>query len=83
MAYLRATRYGLVKVEPSEDLRESGWRKVWKHPSGALAMWHPWGGYWVVSMDGGYTVEQGWSSSLRAASGSIARRLRAVSLATA
>jgi hypothetical protein len=75
MAYLTATRYGLTRIEPTERQRESGWRQIWRHPSGALAMRHPRTGDWVVSMDGGQTVGSGWSSSLRAAAGSIDRHL--------
>lgn len=78
MAYLTAKRYGLTHEQPSERLREAGWRQVWRHPSGALAMRHPSAGYWVVSMDGGFTLDtDGWSSSLRAAARSIDRRLDA------
>jgi hypothetical protein len=75
MAYLTATRYGLTHVEPSDRLRTSGWRQVWRHPSGALALRHPSTGRWVVSMDGGLSLGDGWSSSLRAAARSIERRL--------
>jgi hypothetical protein len=75
MAYLTATRYGLTRIDPSDRLRESGWRQVWWHPSGALAMRHPTVGHWVVSMDGGFTLDDGWSSSLRAAARSIERRI--------
>lgn len=72
--YRRATRYGLTRVEPSERLRAAGWRQVWRHPSGAVAMRHPCSGYWVVSMDAGATiVDEGFSSSLRAAAGRIER----------
>jgi hypothetical protein len=73
---MTATRYGLTHVEPTERQRESGWRQVWRHPSGAVAMRHPATGRWVVSMDGGATLDSdGWSSSLRAAARSIERRL--------
>lgn len=73
MAYLTATRYGLTHVEPTEEQRESGWRQVWRHSSGLLAMRHPSTGYWVVSSLGslGWGVEDGFSSSLRA----VARRI--------
>lgn len=72
---MTATRYGLAHIEPTEAQRASGWRQIWRHPSGALAMRHPSAGYWVVSLDGGYTAESGYSSSLRAAARSIDRRL--------
>lgn len=74
MAYLTATRYGLTRVEPTETQRASGWRQVWRHSSGALAMRHPTAGYWVVSMDAGWSMLDGWSNSLRAAALSIERR---------
>lgn len=75
MAYLTATRYGLVHIEPTEDQRASGWRQIWRHPeSGALAMRHPSTGYWMVSFDGGITLDDGFSSSLRAAARKIERR---------
>lgn len=77
MPYLTATRYGLTHFEPTERQRESGWRQVWRHPSGALAMRHPVTGDWVVSMDGGSTVGTGWCSSLRAAARVIERNLAA------
>lgn len=73
MSYLAATRYGLTHVEPTETQRASGWRQIWQHPSGAMAMRHPASGYWVVSLDGGVTVGEGWSSSLRAAARKIER----------
>lgn len=79
MAYLTATRYGLTHIEPTEQQRESGWRQVWEHPSGMLAMRHPTAGYWVVSEfdpTAGWIVLDGWSSSLRACALSIERRLR-------
>lgn len=76
MAYLTATRYGLTHVEPTEEQRASGWRQVWRHPSGAVAMRHPSTGSWVVSLDGGRTVGDGWSSSLRAAALSIDRHTK-------
>lgn len=76
MAYLTATRYGLTYVGANERLRENGWRQVWRHPSGALAMRHPSAGYWVVSMDGGFTLDEGFYSGLRAAARGIDRRLR-------
>jgi hypothetical protein len=75
MAYLTATRYGLTHVEPTAEQRASGWRQVWEHPSGALAMRHPSTGRWVVSLDR-FTIEAGYSSSLHAAALSIERRLR-------
>lgn len=78
MAYLTATRYGLTHIEPTEQQREAGWRQVWLHPSGALAMRHPLSDSWVVSLDGGLTVESTVCSSLRAASLSIDRQLREV-----
>lgn len=74
MAYLTATRYGLEHVEPSEEQRASGWRQIWRHPEGPLAMRHPVTGRWVVSMDG-LTIGSGWASSLRAAARVIERRL--------
>jgi hypothetical protein len=77
MPYLTARRYGLARVEPTEDQRGRGWRQIWMHPSGALAMRNPASGDWQVSLDGGATLESGWSSSLRAASRSIERRLAA------
>lgn len=79
MAYLKATRYGLTRVEPDERLRASGWRQVWRHPSGALVMRHPSTGDWVVSVDGTTLDDEGWSSSLRAAAGRLNRRLSATS----
>jgi hypothetical protein len=74
MAYLTATRYGLTKVEPTESQRAAGWRQLWRHPSGALAMRHPSTGYWMVSYDDGRTIPgDSWSSSLRAAARKIER----------
>lgn len=75
MAYLKAHRYGLTRVEPTEQQRASGWRQVWRHPSGALALRHPSTGRWVVSMDGSGIEGDGWSSSLRVAAAKIERRL--------
>lgn len=75
MAYLTATRYGLTHVEPTESQRASGWRHVWRHPSGALAMKHPTHNYWMVSLDGGVTMPSTLCSSLRAAALSIERQL--------
>lgn len=72
MSYLTATRYGLTKEEPSETLRAAGWRQVWRHPSGLLAMRHPSTGHWIVS-DGFTIPDQGFSSSLRACAARIAR----------
>ena len=74
MAYLKARRYGLERVEPTAQERESGWRQIWMHPSGLRAMRHPSTGYWVIA-DGGEFTDEGFSSSLRAAAGRIARRL--------
>jgi hypothetical protein len=76
MAYLTAHRYGLVHVEPSEQQLASGWTQIWMHPTGALAMRHPVTGYWVVSPDGGMTLGDGFSSSLRAAARKIERDYR-------
>jgi hypothetical protein len=76
MSYLTATRYGLTHEEPSERLHAAGWRQVWRHPSGALAMRHPGHGQWVTSMDGGLTLDSGWASSLHAAALRIGRKLR-------
>lgn len=75
MAYLTATRYGLTRIDPTEQQRASGWRQLWRHPSGAVAMRHPAAGYWVVSLDGGHTITDGdaFSSSLRAAARRIDR----------
>jgi hypothetical protein len=78
MAYLTATRYGLTHIEPGERLHASGWRQMWRHPSGAVAMRHPATGEWVVSMDGGFTLDGTWCSSLRAAARSVERRLARV-----
>lgn len=83
MSYLTPTRYGLTRVkldrdETTERLAASGWRQIWEHPSGMLAMRQPWpGGRWVVAMMGerGWEVSSGWSSSLRAAARSIERRV--------
>jgi hypothetical protein len=66
MAYLRASRYGITHMEPTEALRAAGWRQVWRHPSGTLAMRHPITGHWVLS-DGYEITDEGFSSSLRAA----------------
>lgn len=68
---MAATRFGLTHEEPSDELRSAGWRQVWRHPSGMLAMRHPVTGRWVVS--DGLTVGEGWSSSLRAAARKIER----------
>lgn len=76
MAYLTATRYGLTRVGPTEDQRARGWRQVWRHPSGALALRHPATGDWVVSMDAGMTLDGGIASSLHAAAYRIERKLR-------
>lgn len=70
------TRYGLTHVDVPERLRPGGWRQVWEHPSGALAMRHPVTGRWVVSMDRLTLDGGGWASSLRAASLRIDRKLR-------
>lgn len=75
MAYLTATRYGLTHIEPTEQLRASGWRQVWRHPSGLLAMRHPVTGRWVVS-DGREIIGDGWASSLRAVARVIERRVQ-------
>jgi hypothetical protein len=73
MSYLAAHRYGLTRVE-NERLRASGWRQIWEHPSGLLAMRHPATGRWIVS--DGFTIPgEGFCSSLRAA----ARKIAAVS----
>lgn len=72
MSYLTTTRYGLTHVEPTEAQRASGWRQVWRHPSGLLTMRHPSTGRWVVS-DGSIVIGDGWSSSLRAAARRIER----------
>lgn len=72
MAYLTARRYGLERVEPTEEQRASGWRQVWRHPSGMLAMRHPSTGHWVVS-DGWRITGEGFSSSLWAAARKIER----------
>jgi putative alpha-1,2-mannosidase len=76
MAYLTATRYGLTHIAPTEQQRSSGWRQVWRHPSGALAMRHPSTGEWVTSMDGGWSLDEGWANGLHAAALRIERRLR-------
>lgn len=73
MAYLTATRYGLTHVEPTEQQRASGWRQVWQHPSGALAMRHPSTGRWVICID--REIDAGWCSSLRAAARRIEREV--------
>jgi hypothetical protein len=73
MAYLEAHRYGLTHIEPTEEMRASGWRQVWRHPSGALALRHPSTGHWVVSPDG-VTLDDGFSSSLKAAAARIERK---------
>lgn len=70
-------RYGLTHVTPSETLRAAGWRQVWEHPSGLLAMRHPSTGRWVVS-DGSTIPTDGWCSSLRAAARRIERLAGAV-----
>ncbi len=71
MAY---TRYGLTPIEPTGEQRAAGWRQVWEHPSGALALRNPATGRWQVSLDGGWTLAPGWSSSLRAAARRIERK---------
>jgi hypothetical protein len=76
MAYLTATRYGLTHVEPTEEQRASGWRQVWEHPTGMLAMKHPVDGRWVVAErmpNGTLGIGDGWASSLRAAARKIER----------
>lgn len=65
------TRFGLTRVEPSDTLRAAGWRQVWRHPSGMLAMRHPVTGRWVVS--DGFSLGEGFCSSLRAAARKIKR----------
>lgn len=70
---MAATRYGLTHVEPTDQQRASGWRQVWRHPSGALAMRHPSTGRWVVCIDGG--IDEGWCSSLRGAARKIEREV--------
>lgn len=72
MSYLTARRYGLTRVDPTETQRESGWRQVWSHPSGMLAMRHPSTGRWVVT-DGLVIPDASFCSSLRAAALKIAR----------
>lgn len=78
MAYLKATRYGLTHIAPSETLRASGWRQVWRHPSGLLAMRHPTHGRWVVS-DGSTIASEHFCSSLRVAARRIERIVAATS----
>lgn len=73
MAYLTTTRYGLTHVEPSEALYASGWRQVWRHPSGMVAMRHPCTGDWVVSEDGFSIGNEGFSNTLRGAARRIDR----------
>lgn len=72
MAYLTATRHGLTHIEPTESQRASGWRQVWRHPNGSLAMRHPYTGDWVICRDG--HIDDGFSSSLRAAARRIERQ---------
>lgn len=79
MSYLTVTRYGLTHVDPTEMQRASGWRQVWEHPSGLLAMRQPWeGGRWVVAecRDGAWMIDDGWCSSLRAAANRIERIIK-------
>lgn len=71
MSYLTARRFGLTRIEPNEQLRASGWRQVWEHPSGLLALRHPVTGRWVIG--DGYSIRDGFSSSLRAAAATIVR----------
>lgn len=71
MSYLVARRFGLTRIDPSPTQRQSGWRQVWQHPSGMLAMRHPVSGRWMVS--DGYFMESGFCSSLRAAANKINR----------
>lgn len=77
MAYLRATRYGLTKIDPSDTLHEAGWRQVWQHPSGMLAMRHPSTGRWVVASTELTIDDAGWCSSLRGAARKIEQRIEA------
>ncbi len=80
MAYLCVSRCGLTHAEPTEALRAAGWRQVWRHPSGMLAMRHPAAGYWIIS--DGLTIEgEGFSSSLRAAARRIDRLAAAAAAA--
>jgi hypothetical protein len=72
MAYLAARRYGLTRIEPSETLRAAGWRQVWQHPRGLLAMRHPWTGRWIIS-DGLSVADSSFCSSLRAAARKLDR----------
>ncbi len=80
MSYLTAHRYGLTKIDPGEDLRASGWRLVWEHPSGLRAVKNPASGRWQIMEydDVGHRVIRGdgWSSSLRAVAGRIERLVR-------
>jgi hypothetical protein len=69
MSYLSAHRFGLTRIEPSRELRASGWRQVWEHPAGLLAMRHPVTGRWVVT--DGRTLGPEFCSSLRAAARKI------------
>lgn len=78
---MAATRFGLEHVQPTEQQHASGWRQVWRHPSGALAMRHPTTGRWVVSMDGS-TLDDGFASSLHAASFRIERKLKEIATTT-
>jgi len=71
MSYLKARRYGLTHISPSEEQRRAGWRQVWQHPSGLLVMRHPVTGRWIVS--DGQVAGDGYCSSLRAAANKIAR----------
>lgn len=78
MSYLRATRYGLVKIETPEILHEAGWRQVWEHPgTGMLAMRHPVHGRWVICDRARLETEGGFCSSLRAAANKINRLVEA------
>jgi hypothetical protein len=72
MAYLAARRYGLTRIEPSETLQRAGWRQVWRHSSGLVAMRHPVTGRWVVS-DGESIADASFCSSLRAAARKLDR----------
>jgi hypothetical protein len=69
---MKAHRYGLTCIGPTERLREAGWRQVWEHPSGLLAMRHPNSGRWYVS--DGMTIDgAAFCSSLRAVAAKIER----------
>lgn len=75
---MTVARYGLRHVdlkrdgERGERLHASGWRQVWEHPSGLLAMRDPCTRYWVVS-DGSQIIGEGWASSLRGCARRIER----------